>query len=477
MKLLESYNNTEVYERPGEIPLYNLLTPPLDRGDFVVKEDIRERAIMQIDIDPSLILDVNKRNKIFKEEILKILIDRFPEISDKKMDIISGMVVEEMVGYGRINSLLNDENLEEIMIVGADNPVYVYHKKYGACETNVVFNSTSEIENIAEKIARDVQRRIDRSSPILDARLPDGSRVNITIPPISLDGVSLTIRKFNSDPISIVDLMNFGTVSSDLAAFLWICIDGLGFSPNNLIIAGGTASGKTATLNALLVFVPKMERIITIEDTAELYVQHNNKVRLETRPPNVEDRGEIRMDELLKNALRMRPDRIIVGEVRGPEAKTLFTAMNTGHDGSMGTVHANTAHDVLIRLTSPPMDVPLTMIPALDLVVMQQKHFDRKTGIRRRVSEVSELTIGESGGIQENSVFSWNPNTDKITTTGIPSRTQFKLEGAAKNLGTDFKTELESRKVFLENLVSEGIRKFDEIQTRINDYTSGRRVK
>jgi flagellar protein FlaI len=477
MKLLESYDNTEIYERPGEIPLYNLLTPPLDRDGFVIKENIRERAIMEIDIDPSLILDVNKRNKIFREEILKILIERFPEISDKKMDIISGLVVEEMVGYGRINPLLQDEDLEEIMIVGATNPVHVYHKKYGACETNVVFNSPTEVENISEKIARDVQRRIDRSSPILDARLPDGSRVNITIPPISLDGVSLTIRKFNKDPISIVDLMKYGTISSDLAAYLWICIDGLGFSPNNLIIAGGTASGKTATLNALLVFVPKMERIITIEDTAELYLQHKNKVRLETRPPNIEGKGEIRMDELLKNALRMRPDRIIVGEVRGPEAKTLFTAMNTGHDGSMGTLHANTAHDVLTRLTSPPMDVPTTMIPALDLVVMQQKHFDRKKGIIRRVSEVSELTIGEAGGIQENSVFSWNPNSDKITTTGIPSRTQFKLEGAAKTLGTTFTKELESRKNFLEGLVSEGIRKFDEIQSRINDYTSGRRVE
>ncbi|MFV2041326.1 MAG: CpaF family protein, partial [Candidatus Hydrothermarchaeales archaeon] len=336
MKLLESYDNTEIYERPGDIPLYNLLSPPMSRDDYLIKENVRERAIMQIDIDPSLILDVNKRNRIFQEEILKILLEGFPELSDSKIDSISKMIVEEMVGYGRLNPLLEDEYLEEIMVMGANSPVYVYHKKFSACETNVVFNSSTEVENIAEKIARDVQRRIDRSSPILDARLPDGSRVNITIPPISLDGVSVTIRKFNRDPISIIDLINYGTISTHLAAFIWICIDGLGFSPNNIIVAGGTASGKTATLNALMVFVPKMERIITIEDTAELYLQHKNKVRLETRPPNIEGRGEVQMDELLKNALRMRPDRIIVGEVRGPEASTLFTAMNTGHDGSMG---------------------------------------------------------------------------------------------------------------------------------------------
>jgi flagellar protein FlaI len=477
MKLLESYDNTEVYERPGEIPLYNLLTPPLDREGFLVKERVREMAIMQIDIDPSLILDVNKRNRIFRDEIVKILIDRFPQLPDSKIEIISDMVVEEMVGYGRINPLLEDERLEEIMVVGANHPVFVYHKKYGACETNVVFNSTGEVENIAKKIARDVQRRIDRSSPIMDARLPDGSRVNITIPPISLDGLSLTIRKFNRDPITVVDLIKFGTINSELAAFLWICIDGLGFSPNNLLVAGGTASGKTATLNALLVFVPKIDRIITIEDTAELYLQHKNRVRLETRPPNIEGRGEISMDDLMKNALRMRPDRIIVGEVRGEEARTMFTAMNTGHDGSMGTLHANSAHDVLTRLTSPPMSVPDNMIPALDLVIMQEKYFDRKQGVIRRVSEVSELTIGEKGGVQENSVFRWNPATDKITSTGIPSRTQFKLEGAARMIGADFQTELNSRKKLLEDLVSEGIRTFDEIQSRVNEYTARRRAE
>ncbi len=477
MKLLESYDNTEIYERPGDIPLYNLLSPPMSRDDYLIKENVRERAIMQIDIDPSLILDVNKRNRIFQEEILKILLEGFPELSDSKIDSIAKMIVEEMVGYGRLNPLLEDEYLEEIMVMGANSPVYVYHKKFSACETNVVFNSSTEVENIAEKIARDVQRRIDRSSPILDARLPDGSRVNITIPPISLDGVSVTIRKFNRDPISIIDLINYGTISTHLAAFIWICIDGLGFSPNNIIVAGGTASGKTATLNALMVFVPKMERIITIEDTAELYLQHKNKVRLETRPPNIEGRGEVQMDELLKNALRMRPDRIIVGEVRGPEASTLFTAMNTGHDGSMGTLHANTAHDVLIRLTSPPMNVPDSMIPALDLVIMQQKHFDRTRGIIRRVSEVSELTIGEAGGIQENSVFTWNPKTDKILATGIPSRTQFKLEGAAKNLGTDFTSELVSRREFLEGLIAENVRRFDEIQSRVSEYIGRRNVR
>ncbi|MFQ5800419.1 MAG: CpaF family protein [Candidatus Hydrothermarchaeales archaeon] len=477
MKLLDSYDTVEIYDRPGEIPLYNLIAPPLTKETFAIKEKVREMAIMQIDIDPSLIPDVKKRNRIFKDEILKILVERFPKVSDEEMDLIADMVVEEMVGYGRVNPFLEDENLEEIMVVGANYPVYIYHKNYGACETNVVFNSASEIEHIAEKIARDVQRRIDRSSPILDARLPDGSRVNITIPPVALDGTALTIRKFNKDPISIVDLIKFGTLTPELAAFLWICIEGIGFSPSNILVAGGTASGKTSTLNALLVFAPRRERIITIEDTAELYLRHKNRVRLETRPPNIEGTGEIGMDDLLKNALRMRPDRIIVGEVRGPEARTMFVAMNTGHDGCMGTLHANSAHDVLNRLINPPMDVPESMVPALDLVVMQQKHFDREKGVIRRVTEVSELIIGETGAIQENSVYRWHASNDQIRSTGIPSRTQFRLEEAAKLLGTDFKSELKARTKFLEDLTAEGIRNFQDIQVKVNDYIARRRGK
>ncbi len=470
MKLLDSYKHSEVYERPGEIPLYKLLTPILNKDEYQIKEKVREMAIMQIDIDPSLIPDVGKRNRIFKEEIMKIIVTRFPKLVDAKIGLISDLIVEEMVGYGKLKYLLEDDNLEEVMVVGAAYPVFVYHKKHGACETNVEFNSSEEVAHIAEKIARDMQRRIDRNSPLLDARLPDGSRVNITLPPISLDGISLTIRKFNRDPITIIDLISYGTFSSDLAAFLWICIDGMGLSPSNILIAGGTASGKTATLNALLAFAPKTDRIVSIEDTAELYMEHKNKVRMETRPPNVEGKGEISMDDLLKNALRMRPDRIIVGEVRGVEARTLFTAMNTGHAGSLGTVHANSAHDAIIRLTNPPMSVPETMVPALDLILMQQKYFDRKNGVIRRISEMSELLIGETGGIQENSVYRWNSNTDKIKSTGIPSRTQFKLEEAARLLNTDFKTELTNRKSFLEDLLAEGIRSFGEVQTRINEY-------
>ncbi len=474
MKLIDSYNNSEIYNRQGDINLYKILTPKLDTKNYSVKERVRERAIMAIDIDPALIPDVKRRNRIFKDEILKIISHDYPNTSKSDANLISDMVVEEMVGYGRLNPLLEDQNLEEIMVVGDDFPAYVYHKQFGTCETNVVFNSKEEISHIAEKIARDVERRIDRSSPILDARLPDGSRVNITIAPISLDGTTITIRRFNRDPISIIDLINYNTFTPEVAAFLWVCIEGMGLDPSNILVAGGTASGKTSSLNALLSFIPKNERIITIEDTAEIYLQHKNKVRLETRPPNIEGKGEVGMDDLLKNSLRMRPDRIIVGEVRGPEAKSLFTAMNTGHDGCLGTLHANSAHDVLTRLTNPPMDVPETMIPALDLVVMQTKHFDRKKGVIRRISEVTEYIVGESGGMQENTVFRWNPTSDKIMSTGIPSRTQFRLDEAARLLSTDFQTELNERAEFLKELLSEGIRGFDEAQTRIDDYISRR---
>lgn len=221
------------------------------------------------------------------------------------------------------------------MVIGTNRPVYVWHRRFNMCKTNVIFDSDRDILNIIERIAREVGRRIDQQSPLLDARLPDGSRVNATIPPISLDGPTITIRKFKRDPLTIIDLIKYGTMSSEVAAFLWVLVDGLGVKPANVLVAGGTGSGKTTTLNSLGMFIPPSERVISIEDTAELQLPVEHWVRLETRPPNLEGKGEVTMDDLVRNTLRMRPDRIIVGEVRGPEARTMFTAMNTGHNGAL----------------------------------------------------------------------------------------------------------------------------------------------
>jgi len=470
LKLLDKYGNVEIFNRKGEVPLYKELTPPLNDLEYAVKEQAKETAIKEIDSDSNKIIDPQKVKELFLKEIRKIVHSNFPRLSKEQVNRISWKVVLEMVGYGALDPLLGDEKLEEVMVLGKEFPVFVYHKKYGHCETNIKFKEASELNYLAEKIARDVNKRVDRSAPLLDARLPDGSRVNIAIPPISLDGVSITIRKFRKDPISIVDLINYGTINAELAAFLWICVDGLGFKPCNILIAGGTASGKTSTLNTLLGFILKSARIVTIEDTAELCLYHQNKVRLETIPPNVEGKGEVVMDDLLKNSLRMRPDRIMVGEVRGPEARTLFTAMNTGHDGCMSTIHANSIPDVITRLTNAPMNVPISMIPSLDLIVMEERFFDEKKGIIRRITEVAELFVDEGGEILENSIYKWNPVLDEIKGTSIPKKTQMRLEQATERLGIDFETEFRSRQEFLEKLVSEGITRFDDIYSKIGEY-------
>jgi flagellar protein FlaI len=207
-------------------------------------------------------------------------------------------------------------------------------------KTDIEYKSSEELIELIDQMARQINRRIDQESPILDGRLPDGSRINATIPPVSADGPSLTIRKFKRDPFTIIDLINSKTISIELAAFLWLCIDGLGVKSANAIISGGTSSGKTTTLNALSAFINPKERIITIEDTLELQIPHEHVIRMETRPANVENKGELTMNDLVKNSLRQRPDRIIVGEVRAEEAITLFTALNTGHSG-FGTLHSN----------------------------------------------------------------------------------------------------------------------------------------
>ena len=284
-------------------------------------------------------------------------------VSRKYLDNLSHRILRDIIGYGKIDSLIQDDELEEIMINGIDKPIFVYHRQHGMMKTNIEFSDERELMDLIDSIARQINRRIDQESPILDGRLTDGSRINATIPPVSADGPSLTIRKFKKDPFTIIDLINSKTISVELAAFLWLCFDGLGVKSANAIISGGTSSGKTTTLNALCSFINPKERIITIEDTLELQIPHEHVIRMETRPANVENKGELTMNDLVKNSLRQRPDRIIVGEVRADEAITLFTALNTGHSG-FGTLHSNDARETITRLTNDPMSVPEIMIQA-----------------------------------------------------------------------------------------------------------------
>ncbi|RLG58308.1 MAG: CpaF family protein, partial [Candidatus Hydrothermarchaeota archaeon] len=397
-----------------------------------------------------------------------------PETSFAKQQYFAEVIVNNMMGYGLLEPLLNDDNLEEVMVISHKKPVYVNHREHGICKTNLTFGEEEEEEllRIIEKIAASVERRIDKAVPLLDARLPDGSRVNATIKPVSLEGPTLTIRKFRKKPLTIIDLINYKTLNAHVAAFLWVVVEGLGIKPGNILVAGGSGSGKTTTLNCLASFIPPTDRVISIEDTAELQLPIEHWIRLETRPPNVEGRGEINMDELVKNTLRMRPDRVIVGEVRGSEARTLFTAMNTGHDGCMGTLHANSAKETIIRLTNPPMNVPKIMIPALDLIIMQNKIY-KGDRVIRRITEIAEIIEIEENGeieIDLNMLYKWEPKSDSLKEANC-SKIKEKLAELKGWSLEELEKEIKSRERILIWMVENNIRNVSEI---INRYYSSR---
>lgn len=472
-KVLESYGQVEVLSVEGEVlPFYKLRMPELTRREQKLLDAVREIAAEEIKIDPDRISDPDERRRIFLREVMKII-----EREGKGAHLPPGNIrqlgeeaVRDMLGYGQLDPMIADDKLEDIMVTAVGKPVYVYHRKYGMCFTNVVFENEDSIKYFIDKMARVVGRRIDQQMPLLDARLPDGSRVNATIPPVSLDGPTISIRKFRKDPLTIIDILNVGTLSTDVAAFIWLIVDGFGIKPANILFAGGTGCGKTTTLNAATTFIPERERVISIEDTAELQLPHKHWIRLETRPPNVEGRGEVVMDDLVKNALRMRPDRMIVGEVRGPEAQTMFTAMNTGHDGCMGTVHSNSAVETITRLTEAPMAVAEIMIPALDVIVMQQRMYHRQKGQIRRVTEVSEVTGLEGGKPQLSRIFKWNPRTDRVEPTGVPSRIKRIIAEFSGVSGNDIEIEIEKRAAVIEWMRQQGTRNIFEVGKGIQQY-------
>ncbi|WP_462316205.1 CpaF family protein [Methanobrevibacter sp.] len=395
--------------------------------------------------------------------------DQNAGVPNEYLDRLSRKFLRDIIGYGAIDPLIQDDELEEIMIIGTSKPIFVYHREYGMMKTNLQFDNEGELRDLIDSIARQINRRIDQESPILDGRLMDGSRINATIPPVSADGPSLTIRKFRRDPLTIIDLINSRTISLDLAGFLWLCIDGLGVKSANAIISGGTSSGKTTTLNALSAFINPNERIITIEDTLELQIPHEHVIRMETRPANVEGKGELTMNDLVKNSLRQRPDRIIVGEVRADEAITLFTALNTGHSG-FGTLHSNDARETITRLTNEPMSVPEIMIQAIDFIIMQNRIYTPSGVSFRRISEVAEVVGMEEGTVQLNKIFQWNPERDTIDKIGITSNTLRQIATLSGKSIIELQNEIENRKLVLKHMVAQNIRSVEGVNGVIELY-------
>ena len=454
------------------VPQYNVFKQKYSSEEKLLLSELRENLVdLAISSDESLQVNEDKLLNDIKNFLFAKLANNSQNnaISNEYLDNLARKLFQDLVGYGEIDPLIRDDNLEEIMVIGIDKPVFVYHREFGMMKTNILFKDAGEVMNLIDSIARQINRRIDQESPILDGRLPDGSRVNATIPPISADGPSMTIRKFKRDPLTIIDLINSKTISVELAAFFWLCFDGLGVKSANAIISGGTSSGKTTTLNALSSFINPKERIITIEDTLELQIPHEHVIRMETRPPNVENRGELTMNDLVKNSLRQRPDRIIVGEVRGSEAITLFTALNTGHSG-FGTLHSNDARETITRLTNAPMSVPNIMISAIDFIIMQNRIY-RSDGVSfRRISEVAEVSGIEEGVIQLNKIFEWDPQSDTIKNVGITSKTLTEIANVSGNSLNSLYDEIKNREIVLQHMVNQNIRSIRDVSTVLEMY-------
>ena len=454
------------------MPQYDVLKQNYTTEEKILLDEIRENLV-DLAISSGENFQPNKDKLL--NDIKVFLFNRFSgenqnkRIPNEYLDNLSRKLLRDIIGYGKIDSLIQDDELEEIMIIGINKPVYVYHRKHGMMKTNIRYDDEQELTDLIASMARQINRRIDKESPILDGRLSDGSRINATIPPVSADGPSLTIRKFKKDPLTIIDLINSKTLSLELAAFLWLCFDGLGVRSANAIISGGTSSGKTTTLNALASFINPKERIITIEDTLELQIPHEHVIRMETRPSNVENKGELTMNDLVKNSLRQRPDRIIVGEVRAEEAITLFTALNTGHSG-FGTLHSNSARETITRLTTNPMSVPKIMIQAIDFIIMQKRIYTPSGVSYRRISEVAEVVGSEEGVIQLNKIFEWNPETDSIENVSISSKTLTQIANLSGKSLYEINKEIENRELLLKHMVNQNIHRENEVNTILEMY-------
>lgn len=376
---------------------------PTGQQDALPAEQLRQRVLREIDPTVAAGLRPAVLRRRVEEVIHEIANQDRLELSGQEQTRLADELANDMTGYGPLQVLLQDNDVADIMVNGPDN---VYVERRGKLErTNVRFRDADHIATMAQKIAAQVGRRIDESSPMVDARLPDGSRVNVIFPPLAIDSPCISIRKFSKRRLDLDGMVGNGSLTAGVARLLEVASR----CRLNILISGGTGSGKTTLLNAMSWFIDHGERIITVEDAAELKLQQPHVVRLETRPPSLEGTGQVTQRDLVWNALRMRPDRIIVGEVRGPEAFDMLQAMNTGHDGSISTIHANSARDALTRVENmvqmgqanlPVRAIRTQIVSALDLIVQVERMRD---GVRR-VIQVTEICGLEGDVITTNDV-------------------------------------------------------------------------
>ncbi len=433
-------------------------------------EEFNQKIIQEIESKELLtVIPTTEQADSVKEQLSELISEFFSFASEPKL--LAQKIADNSIGYYSLSPLMRDSDLEEIMVNGFDRHVFVFHKKHGMCKTNIEIPKDGFINELIKRISRVAGKTFNEEHPLLDARLPDGSRANASFLTVTPFGHSLTIRKFTQIPLSIVDLISNGTISSELASFLWLCVDGINVEPMNIIVTGGSSSGKTTLMNILSNFIRYDKRIITIEDTLELNLgSRENWIQLEARPA-IHESKPVTMNDLLKNSLRMRPDRVLVGEVRGEEAQTLFVAMDTGHKGILGTMHSNNSREMTLRFKNAPMNVPEAMLPLLDIAVVMFRTFDKEKGIVRRVKEVAEISRMDDKVLLSN-IFEWSPKTDKIQRTDVPSATLDDLAQKINLSKKELMNEMLVRQRILEWMLESNIRSNPEVEKIIQKYYS-----
>jgi len=438
-----------LYKRLSEVQQATPMHAPAGRRDPVL-DDLRQRIHHQLidDLGPVLydkrLSEEDLRRRVHEQLHAALAAERAPLSAADKAQLIQD-VSDDILGYGPIDRLLKDESISEVMVNGPDS---VYVEQNGRLQkTEASFVDETHLRRIIDKIVSQVGRRIDEAVPMVDARLPDGSRVNAVIHPLAIGGPFLTIRKFSKDPYQIDDLIRFGTLNAHAARFLQACVHGR----LNIIVSGGTGTGKTTMLNVLSSFIPADERIVTVEDAKELQLHQDHVLSLEARPPNIEGKGQVAIRDLVRNCLRMRPDRVVVGECRGGEALDMLQAMNTGHDGSLTTVHSNSPRDTLARIETMTLmagfDLPVRaireqMASALDLIV----HLTRLRDGTRRVTHITEVQgmEGDVITLQDVFLFDYGMGVDEngrflghLKATGVRPKFAEKLADLGIRLGPE----------------------------------------
>jgi len=453
-----------VSHKPGEfVPIYEVSISQISKTTELILEKIRQQLVRQVSLGIVEITDVKKTEVIeekFKKTIVVLINKYFPDIEEETKDFLVTYLIQKSLGLGNIEILMDDDLIEEIVINSAREPVWVYHKKHGWLKTNIEMSDEEQTRHFATMIGRKVGRQITVLEPLLDAHIGPGDRVNASLMPISTQGNTITFRKFSREPFTITHFLRYNTISPRAAALIWLCMQ----YELSALIAGGTASGKTSALNVLAMFFPPNQRILSIEDTREIRLpKFLHWVPLSTRLPNAESKGEVTMGDLLVNSLMMWSDRIVVGEVRRKrEAETLFEAIHTGHS-CYATFHANSAEETVRRLTNNPIEVPVSMLPAISLIIIQFRN--RRTGKRRTFQVAEVLPDGSS-----NVLLQYDPRKDCLVQKGRSKALMNTLSLYTGFTLAEIERDLKEKEKVLDYLVKQGIDTVDGVGRVMAEY-------